>query len=205
MTGADLTLLSSRIVFLFCFNTGLGFKESNRGKVKVRSLHRVRLFVTPWTATYQAPLSMEFSRQEYWSGVPLPSPIYIWVTCIEWFWFHTSVVFESILHLFSGRRDRIKWIQWHWQLQCHPSQSRAFLRYYSILLSFPFQWVNLSLDTIFCAMWLEVKWLTGNVFLGLCSNHSLSSVISWPLKCLIFTFKIYWYTQWYRCVLKTLC
>ena len=85
---------------------------------------------------------------------------------------------RSSSHLFSGRCDRIEWIQWHWQLQCHPSQNRAFLRYYSILLSFPFQWVNLSLDTIFCAMWLEVKWLTGNVFLGLCSNRSLSSVIS---------------------------
>ena len=34
----------------------------------------VRLFATPWTAAYQAPLSMGFSRQEYWSGVPLPSP-----------------------------------------------------------------------------------------------------------------------------------
>ena len=43
-------------------------------KVKVKSLSRVRLFTTPWTAAYQAPLSMGFSRQEYWSGVPLPSP-----------------------------------------------------------------------------------------------------------------------------------
>ena len=42
-------------------------------KVKVKSLSRVRLFATPWTAAYQAPLSMGFSRQEYWSGVPLPS------------------------------------------------------------------------------------------------------------------------------------
>ena len=33
-----------------------------------------RLFETPWTAAYQAPLSMGFSRQEYWSGLPLPSP-----------------------------------------------------------------------------------------------------------------------------------
>ena len=41
---------------------------------KVKSLSRVRLFVTPWTAIYQAPLSMGFSRQEYWSGLPFPSP-----------------------------------------------------------------------------------------------------------------------------------
>ena len=44
-------------------------------KVKVKSLSRVQLPATPWTAAYQAPLSMGFSRQEYWSGVPLPSPV----------------------------------------------------------------------------------------------------------------------------------
>ena len=43
-------------------------------KVKVKSLSRVQLLATPWTAAYQAPPSMGFSRQEYWSGVPLPSP-----------------------------------------------------------------------------------------------------------------------------------
>ena len=43
-------------------------------KVKVKSLSRVRLFVTLWTAAYQAPLSMGFSRQEYWSGLPCPPP-----------------------------------------------------------------------------------------------------------------------------------
>ena len=42
--------------------------------MKVTSLSRVRLFATPWTAAYQAPPSLGFSRQEYWSGVPLPSP-----------------------------------------------------------------------------------------------------------------------------------
>ena len=41
---------------------------------KVKSLSRVRLFATPWTVAYQAPQSMEFSRQEYWSGLPFPSP-----------------------------------------------------------------------------------------------------------------------------------
>ena len=43
-------------------------------KVKVKLLSSVRLFVTPWTAVYQAPPSMGFSRQEYWSGLPFPSP-----------------------------------------------------------------------------------------------------------------------------------
>ena len=44
-------------------------------KVKVKSLSRVRLFATPWTVAHQAPPSMGFSRQEYWSGLPFPSPI----------------------------------------------------------------------------------------------------------------------------------
>ena len=44
-------------------------------KVKGKSLSRVRLLATPWTAAYQAPPSMGFSRQKYWSGVPSPSPL----------------------------------------------------------------------------------------------------------------------------------
>ena len=43
-------------------------------KVKVKLLSGVQLFATPWTVAYQAPLSMEFSRQEYRSGLPFPSP-----------------------------------------------------------------------------------------------------------------------------------
>ena len=52
-------------------------------RVKVKSLSRVRLFVAPWTAAYQAPPSMEFSRQEYWSGVPLPSLNIVLVSAIH--------------------------------------------------------------------------------------------------------------------------
>ena len=43
-------------------------------KVKVKSVSRVRLFATPWTVAHQAPPSMGFPRQEYWSGLPFPSP-----------------------------------------------------------------------------------------------------------------------------------
>ena len=48
--------------------------NARKWKVKVNSLSHVRLFATPWTAAHQAPPSMGFFRQEYWSGVPLPSP-----------------------------------------------------------------------------------------------------------------------------------
>ena len=50
----------------------VSFSNAWKWKVKVKSLSRVRLLATPWTAAYQAPQSMGFSRLEYWSGVPLP-------------------------------------------------------------------------------------------------------------------------------------
>ena len=62
--------------------------ESEKWKVKVKSLSRVRLFATPWTAAHQAPPSMGFSRQEYWSGVPLPSTsisIHFWSIGKYWY------------------------------------------------------------------------------------------------------------------------
>ena len=50
----------------------ISFSNAWKWKVKVKSLSRVRLLANPWTAAYQAPPSMGFSRQEYWSGVPSP-------------------------------------------------------------------------------------------------------------------------------------
>ena len=52
----------------------ISFSNAGKWKVKVKSLSGVRLFASPWTAAYQAPPAMGFSRQEYWSGLPLPSP-----------------------------------------------------------------------------------------------------------------------------------
>ena len=52
----------------------ISFSSAWKWKVKAKSLSPVWLIVTPWTAASQAPLSMGFARQEYWSGVPLPSP-----------------------------------------------------------------------------------------------------------------------------------
>ena len=52
----------------------ISFSSAWKWKVKVKSLSCVQLLATPWTAAYQTPPSMGFSRQEYWSGVPLPSP-----------------------------------------------------------------------------------------------------------------------------------
>ena len=54
----------------------ISFSNAWQWKVKVKSLSRVLLYVIPWTVVYQASLSMGFSRQEYWSGLPFPSPMH---------------------------------------------------------------------------------------------------------------------------------
>ena len=63
----------------------ISFSNAWKWKVKVKLLSRVRPSATPWTAAYQAPPSMGFSRQEYWSGVPLPSPRDLLGGSICWF------------------------------------------------------------------------------------------------------------------------
>ena len=65
-------------------------------KVKVKSLSCVRLLATPWTAAHQAPPSMVFSRQEYWSGVPLPSQsaCLVLLNCKRLIWWR--VIFAEI-------------------------------------------------------------------------------------------------------------
>ena len=78
-------------------NTSVGcrsFSNAWKWKVKVKSLSHVRLLVTPWTAAYQAPPSMGFSRQEYWSGLPLPSLKESWAPKYWCFW---TVVLEKTL------------------------------------------------------------------------------------------------------------
>ena len=56
----------------------ISFSNAWKRKVKVKSLSRVWLLATPWTGAYEAPLSMGFSRQEYWRGLPSPSPREQW-------------------------------------------------------------------------------------------------------------------------------
>ena len=59
----------------------ISFSNAWKWKVKVKSFSHVQLLATPWTAAHQAPPSMGFPRQEYWSGVPLPSPASMWDEC----------------------------------------------------------------------------------------------------------------------------
>ena len=61
--------------------------------MKVKSLSHVQLLATPWTAAYQTPPSMGFSRQEYWSGVPSPSPI---LYAVIIFYFYSFAIYLFI-------------------------------------------------------------------------------------------------------------
>ena len=66
----------------------ISFSNAWKWKVKAKSLSCVRLPATPWTSAYQAPPSVGFSRQEYWHGVPLPSPMNALVLHKKWHSIH---------------------------------------------------------------------------------------------------------------------
>ena len=68
------SLVSHALAGGFCTTSATWEAQSTPVKVKVTSLSLVRLFATPWTVAHQASPSMGFSRQEYWSGLPFPSP-----------------------------------------------------------------------------------------------------------------------------------
>ena len=81
----------------------ISFSNAWKWKVKMKSLSRVQLLATPWTAAYQAPPSMGFSRQEYWSGVPLPSPFLIPDSIISHL--YTSQVALGVMNPPANRGD----------------------------------------------------------------------------------------------------
>jgi len=83
-------------------NTGVGchfLLQFRKVKSEREVVSHVRLLATPWTAAYHALPSMGFSRQEYWSGVPLPSPSFMLVNIIKFLYFH-----KIIKHLDINRR-----------------------------------------------------------------------------------------------------
>ena len=100
----------------------ISFSNAWKWKVKVKSLRRVRLLATQWTAAHQAPPSMGFSRQEYRSGVPLPSPAHSKTRpskirvhcalkeCSHWSRYCSQVMREARNQ--SRRRGQLTDIQW---------------------------------------------------------------------------------------------
>ena len=86
----------------------ISFSNAWKWKVKVKLLSRVRLLATLLTAAYQAPPSLGFSRQEYWSGVPLPSPKRWLINLTFAIFFSTLGMYFTYNHLYSERRDILR-------------------------------------------------------------------------------------------------
>ena len=84
----------------------ISFSDAWKWKVKVKSLSRVWLLATPWTAAYQAPPSMGFSRQEYWSGVPLVQPL--WKTTCRLLKLKICLPYDPPIHSWAYIQKRQK-------------------------------------------------------------------------------------------------
>ena len=88
----------------------ISFSNAWKWKVKVKPLSRVWLLATPWTAAYQAPLSMGFSRQEYWSGVPLLAPIKFLLESLDLvgkYHFHPFFLTHTHTHTHTQRKRNL--------------------------------------------------------------------------------------------------
>ena len=98
--------------------------RSGKERNKMKSLSRVQLFATPWTIAYQAPLSMGFSRQEYWSGLPFPwwalslcrDQMVMW-TSLEVLWIVNSIRIDGLQELIV--------LSIHWPQRKTPSKTAS--------------------------------------------------------------------------------
>ena len=113
----------------------ISFSNAWKWKVIVKSLSRVRLSVIPWTAAHQAPPSMEFSRQEYWSWVPLPSDIAPQITYAPCFFSHSFPTLGWICKCFRHCIFNLFWSLLQ-HLVCHSFHSVYFSNLEVLLGSF---------------------------------------------------------------------
>ena len=100
-------------------------------KVKVKSISCVQFLATPWTAAHQAPPSMGFSRQEYWSGVPLPSPTLSGQSLPKtksggWSYCSPSVLETTLPRHLEGGRNTVKLLSWIYAPQLSPETLCCF-------------------------------------------------------------------------------
>ena len=143
----------------------ISFSDAWQWKVKVKSLSRVRLFVTPWTAAYQAPLSMGVSRQEYWSAVPLPSPFYPMVV------YKTNVWWPKVLWC-----PAVCWCQ-----ICSPSMGSAGRRHILIFLSIHVPWDQ-----------VEIRWPPPSEVLDDSKFKCISKNVTLQGQTFYFRLVLYW-------------
>ena len=107
----------------------ISFSNAWKWKVKVKSLSRVWLLATPWTAAYQAPPTMGFSRQEYWSGVP-------------------SLSLEMFPRYFLLKRSLVFLILLFSSISLHCSLQKAFLPLLALIWNSVFSWLYLCLSPL---------------------------------------------------------
>ena len=114
----------------------ISFYNARKWKVRVKSLSRVRLLATPWTAAHQAPPSMGFSRQEYWSGLALPYPFMIKSSLFLMNRYHTFWKPKTLLGLIQRTKytfkNFVKPFQ-HISLPSHNSTMKKHWRHKNIL------------------------------------------------------------------------
>ena len=148
----------------------IAFSSAWKWKVKVKLLSRVWLCPTPWTAAYQAPPSMGFSRQEYWSGVPLPSP----PLALE-------PAFEPLSSLQEAGRlkmsaPRLFFLHENWLISSpHGSTLLCPARWWAVLscgsVTPLISWCSQRPKWVFFSLWVLLIWGGQQLFLYLSSWH----------------------------------
>ena len=168
------------------------FSSAWKWKVKVKSLSCVGLFTTPWTAAHQAPLPMGFSRQEYWSGVPLPSPITqtsanIWTSAWEWTWIASDL---RVQH-WRKVNDLLWTVVPYWHLQWISALFSISMLKHTVSLS------DESFRETLCESLLLPSFLLAYAWLHLLSYFNktvdIFSLVSNSSPCLLFSWVLYFF------------
>ena len=129
----------------------ISFSNAWKWKVKEKSLSHARLLATPWSAAYQAPPSMGFARQEYWSGLPLPSPL------------EPYIIVKAKTHRFKWD-DQYKMDCWGWNLKATERPTRWWLRKQPVPLNCGLI-LSLQRLTVSQCHLFSPKWLLFSTFL----------------------------------------
>ena len=138
----------------------------------MKSFSRVRLLATPWTAAYQAPPSMGFSKQEYWSGVPLPSPPPSWILLKLVLWEALNWIASSLSIINQNKASMRARVCFQWCIPnvCHIVDAHRIFNEWKNNVIY-FQWVSLLTYMYFVKH--IVKIITFLNFLYLIENQIL--------------------------------
>ena len=151
----------------------ISFSNACKWKVKGKSFSHAWLLVTPWTAAFQAPPSMGFSRQEYWSGLPFPSPMH---ESEKWKW-SCSVMSDSVRpHGLQPTRLLHPWdfpgkstgVGCHCLLQAPPWQFPLLLTsHFTVVRLLPYEPISMHYIIIIMQSWEQLKSVFHSDFLSL--------------------------------------